>query len=181
MACLHPKAVPAGRHGVRALVGRFRVLRTPQGHVHPFQSGLIFNLLQFIVTFFRLMHSNSLLHQKNKQTMIYAAITLFALAAILGISILIRWLSNQDASRTVIYSHGLVAATGLVLLIVYSLQHPENFPQVSLILFILGALGGFYLFFTNTMKKTRPVAVAFVHALLAVTAFITLLVFAFAY
>jgi len=78
--------------------------------------------------------------------MINASIALFALAAVLGLTILIKWLTKKEASRTVIYAHGLIAATALVLLAVYSLQHPENFPKISLTVFILGALGGFYLF-----------------------------------
>ncbi len=111
--------------------------------------------------------------------MINASIALFALAAVLGLTILIKWLTKKEALRTVIYSHGLIAATALVLLAVYSFQHPENFPKVSLILFVIGALGGFYLFFTDLQKKPHPIPIAFVHALLGVTAFITLLLFAF--
>ena len=111
--------------------------------------------------------------------MINASIALFALAAVLGLTILIKWLTKKEASRTVIYAHGLIAATALVLLAVYSLQHPESFPKISLIVFVLGALGGFYLFFTDLQKKPHPIAIAFVHALLGVTGFITLLLFVF--
>ena len=71
--------------------------------------------------------------------MIYISIILFALSAVLGLSILIKWLTKKDASRTVIYSHGIAAAAALVLLIVYAVQNPENFPKASLILFILAA------------------------------------------
>lgn len=112
--------------------------------------------------------------------MLYAAITLFAIAAVLGLIILLRWLSKNDASKTVIYSHGIVAALALVLIIIYALQNPAHYPQLSIILFVAGALGGFYLFFTNLRSNAKPLGIAFVHAFLAVAAFITLLVFVFA-
>lgn len=111
--------------------------------------------------------------------MIYLAIALFALSAVLGLSILIKWLTKKDASRGVIYSHGLVAAIALVLLVVYAIQHPDNFPAVSILLFVVSALGGFYLFIRDMNKKESPLAIAFIHALLAVSAFVALLFFVF--
>jgi hypothetical protein len=111
--------------------------------------------------------------------MIYTAIILFALSAILGLTILIRWLTKKDASRAVIYSHGIVAAIALVILVIYAVQHPSNFPRVSLLLFVIAALGGFYMFFNDLRKKASPMAVAFIHALLAAGGLIALLVFAF--
>ncbi|HNP08127.1 MAG TPA: hypothetical protein PKN99_10910 [Cyclobacteriaceae bacterium] len=112
--------------------------------------------------------------------MLYAAIALFAVAAVLGLIILLKWLSKNDASKGVIYSHGIIAATALVLIIVYALQNPAHYPQLSIILFVLGALGGFYLFFNNLKSNARPIGIAFVHALIAVAGFVTLLIFAFA-
>ena len=111
--------------------------------------------------------------------MIYLAIGLFALSAVLGLMILIKWLTKKDASKGVIYSHGIVAAIALVLLIIYAVQNPANFPKASIILFVVAALGGFYMFFNDLRKKPSPMAVAFVHALLAVGGFIMLLAFAF--
>jgi uncharacterized membrane protein HdeD (DUF308 family) len=111
--------------------------------------------------------------------MIYAAIILFALAALLGIIILIKWLTKKDASKAVVYSHGIVAAIALVILVVYALQNKTNYPQVSLILFIVAALFGFYMFFRSLQNKMSPLTVAFIHALLAVGGFVMLLAFVF--
>jgi FtsH-binding integral membrane protein len=111
--------------------------------------------------------------------MIYAAIALFALAAVLGLIILVNWLTKKDASKAVIYSHGIVAAIALVVLVVYALKHRDHYPQVALILFIVAAIGGFYMFFRDLQKKMSPLAVAFIHALLAVGGFVLLLAFAF--
>jgi len=111
--------------------------------------------------------------------MINLAIVLFALSAVLGMTILVKWLTKKNAPKAVIYSHGLVAATALVLLVLYALQNPENFPQTSIVFFVLAALGGFYLFIRDMQKQASPLAIAFVHALLAVTGLVTLLLFAF--
>lgn len=112
--------------------------------------------------------------------MIYVSIVLFALAAGLGLSMLIKWLTQKEASKGVIYSHGIAAAVALVLLIIFSFRNPAKFPEASLILFVLAALGGFYLFFKTFKKQPGPVGVALVHALLAVAGFVALLLFVFA-
>ena len=112
--------------------------------------------------------------------MIYTSIALFALSAILGLTILIKWLTKKDASKGVIYSHGIAAVIALVVLIVYAVQHQDNFPKVSIILFALSAVVGLYMFIRDLNKKFSPLAVAFAHALVAVCAFVMLLLFAFA-
>ena len=112
--------------------------------------------------------------------MIYAAIALFAVSAVLGLAILLKWLSKKDASKAVIYSHGAVAATALIILVVYAIQNPSNFPKVSLGLFVVGALVGFYMFINDLRQKMSPMALAFAHALVAVAGFVGLLLFAFA-
>lgn len=110
----------------------------------------------------------------------YVTIVLFALAAVLGITILLKWLSKKDVSRSVIYWHGIFAALGLVLLVVYALQNRDHYPQLALILLVIAALGGFYMFFRDLQNKMSPYSIAFVHALLAVGGFVALLLFVFA-
>lgn len=113
-------------------------------------------------------------------SLLYVSIILFAVAAVFGLTILVKWLGKKDASSPVIYGHGIFAAIALVLLIVFALQNAANYPQVSLILLIVAALGGFYMFFRDLQKKMSPLSVAFIHALLAVAGFVGLLLFAFA-
>ncbi len=112
--------------------------------------------------------------------MIYLSIVLFALAAVLGLTVLIKWLTQKDAPKGVIYSHGAAAALALVLLLIFAFQNPAKFPKASITLFVLAALGGFYLFFKTLKKQPGPIGVAVVHALLAVAGFVALLLFAFA-
>lgn len=109
----------------------------------------------------------------------YFSIIVFALSAVLGLTILVKWLTKKEASKAVIYSHGATAAAALVALIVYAAKNPEHFPKASIILFVLAALGGFYMFINDLRGKFSPMAVAFVHALLAVAGFVMLLGFAF--
>lgn len=111
--------------------------------------------------------------------MLYVAIVLFALAAGVGVLLLKDWLARKSPSRGAVYAHGALAATGLILFLVYALQNRSAYPQISLILFIIAALGGFYLFYSDITKKMAPVVIALIHALVAVGGFVTLLLFVF--
>ena len=111
--------------------------------------------------------------------MIYISAALFAVGAVLGLTMLIRWFNQKDAPRAVVYSHGVAGAVGIVLLLLYAIGNPGSFPSVSIILFVIAALGGFYLFFTDVTKKPHPMGFAALHALLAVGGFVTLLLFIF--
>jgi NAD/NADP transhydrogenase beta subunit len=112
--------------------------------------------------------------------MLYIIIALFALAAVLGLVVLVNWLGKKDAPKGVVYAHGAFAAAALVTLLYFAMQNPDNYPMVSVVLFVAGALGGFYLFYKDQAKKEKPLAVALLHAGLGVVAFVMLLLFAFA-
>ena len=107
--------------------------------------------------------------------MLYAIIALFALAAVAGLLILKNWLTAQNSSQLLVYGHGIVAAGGLILLIAYFLNHKTTNVQASLILFVVAAIGGFYMFFRDLKGKMSPVWFAVVHGLIAVGGFIFLL------
>src|SRR4051812_6692023 len=109
--------------------------------------------------------------------MIYIAIALFAISAVLGLTILIKWLTQKSASRAVVYSHGIVAAVALIILVFFALKNPDSFPKVSLVLFVLSAIVGFYMFFRDLKNKMSPVIIAVAHAIVAVSGFAALLIF----
>ncbi|WP_019948058.1 hypothetical protein [Hymenobacter aerophilus] len=111
--------------------------------------------------------------------MLYASIALFVVAATLGATILTTWLRKKNAPKAVVYSHGLAAVSGLLVLLYYAFTHPEAYPKLSIILFIVTALGGIYMFITSGPDKPKPTTVAALHALLAVSSLVTLLVFVF--
>jgi hypothetical protein len=111
--------------------------------------------------------------------MLYLIIALFAIAAILGIVNLKHWMGDTKPPRTVVYLHGLCAATALVLLLVQALRSDGAVYRTSLIFFIIAALGGFYLFSRDLRNKIGPGWLAMVHGLVAVVGFVLLLFVAF--
>ncbi|MEO9805038.1 MAG: hypothetical protein ABJF04_17405 [Reichenbachiella sp.] len=106
--------------------------------------------------------------------MIYTIIILFALAAVIGLTILMKVLKGATTSKPAVYAHGALAAIGLVLLIVYYMSNPGGL-MVPLILFVVAALGGFLLFAKDIGGKTVPKPLALIHAGAAVVAFLLLL------
>lgn len=111
--------------------------------------------------------------------MLTVSIVLFAVAAVLGMVVAIALLSKSETPKAVVYSHGALAATSLVLLVIYALSHPDTMLFISIGIFVVAALGGFYLFANDLRKRPGPVPLVFVHAIAAVTAFVILLIFAY--
>ncbi|ALW86364.1 hypothetical protein AUC43_15480 [Hymenobacter sedentarius] len=111
--------------------------------------------------------------------MLYASIALFVLAAVFGATILITWLNKKNAPRAVVYTHGLLAVSGLLVLLYYAFTHPTAYPKLAIGLFIITALGGIYMFLVSGPDKAKPIPIGGLHALLAVSSLVTLLVFVF--
>ena len=109
--------------------------------------------------------------------MIYTAIAFFALAAILGMILLSYVLKEKETPKGVVFTHGPLAATGLVLLIIYTVNQPG--PVESIVLFTIAALGGIVMLMRDLSGKKIPKWLAVLHGLIAVSGFIFLLVFAF--
>ena len=123
------------------------------------------------VTFYLLTYSIG----QTGPFMLYLTIVLFALAAVIGLVILKNWLTVAHTSRTVVYAHGIFAALALVLLVVYFVSHPAGSLRTSLILFVVAALAGLYMFFQDLKGKFSPVWLAVIHGLVAVSGFVFLL------
>ena len=109
--------------------------------------------------------------------MLGVAVVLFALAALLGITLAAKHLKKKDAPISLALVHGLAAAVGLVLLII-AVVHMSSagLAGVALAIFVIAALGGFVLFAMHLTKKPLPPALIAVHELVAVAAFVVLLV-----
>lgn len=110
--------------------------------------------------------------------MLILAIILFALAALLGMYLLSFVLQNKNTPKGIAFIHGPLAAAGLVLLIIYAFYHSPS-PIISIILFVLAALGGFLLIYRDITGKSIPSWLAIGHGTLAVVGFVFLLVFVF--
>lgn len=73
--------------------------------------------------------------------------------------------------------HGVVAAAGLITLILGVVQGSAGLlPIIALILFVIAALGGFVLFSYHLRRKPHPKGLIVTHALAAVIAFVLLLI-----
>ena len=119
------------------------------------------------------------IHTLTPIHMLTAIIILFAVAAVLGITVAVSIITKNPATpKPAVYAHGLFAATALVLLIIYTMNNETSGTQLSLIIFVIAALGGFILFYNDLKKKPGPVGLVVVHALAAVTAFVLLLIYA---
>jgi|GEM_PF-180722 len=105
----------------------------------------------------------------------YAAI-LFAIGALGGLYMAVLSFQGKSLPVPVAALHGLLGATGLVLLIVGVLAGMGGgLARYALIILVVAALGGFYLLSFHIKKQRHPKAVIVIHALVAVTGFLTLL------
>lgn len=109
--------------------------------------------------------------------MIYAALILFALAAILGLYLISFVLRQKATPKPVAFIHGGLAATGLVLLIIHTVKTGADLVQ-AIVLFVIAALGGVVLIVRDLGGKSVPKWLAVIHGLLAIAGFIFLVIYA---
>jgi hypothetical protein len=110
--------------------------------------------------------------------LLYTSIVLFGLAALIGIYLISHVLQNKLPPKSVALAHGAVAATALILLIVYIYNTGADLVQ-AVVLFVIVALGGIALFVRHLTGKTLPKWLALTHASLAVISFVILLAYTF--
>lgn len=110
--------------------------------------------------------------------MLIFATIIFALAAILGIYLINYIFKDKDTPKGVVMIHGAFAALGIVLLIIYFFSSHSS-PVLSLILFVLAAIGGFFMVWRDVTLRPVPKFVVAGHGLIAIVAFICLIVFQF--
>lgn len=110
--------------------------------------------------------------------MLITAILFFTLAALLGLYLLSFVLQGKNTPKGVAFTHGPLAVTGLIILIIYAIiNHPS--PIISIILFALAAMGGIMLIFRDITGKSVPTWMALGHGLTAIVGFAFLVFFAF--
>lgn len=109
--------------------------------------------------------------------MLLLSVILFAVAALGGLVLGGLGLRRKDLPMWLSIVHGIVAAAGLITLILVVLQGNAGLLLIlSLILFLIAALGGFVLFSYHLRQKPHPKGLIVVHALVAVIAFVFLLI-----
>lgn len=108
--------------------------------------------------------------------MLYTAIVLFLIAAVFGLIILTAILKDQPTPKPIVFTHGPIAATGLILVLITLYYAPSDpLLTASAVLFIIAALGGLTLFTMDMTGKRLPKLLAVGHPILAVIALVTLI------
>lgn len=108
---------------------------------------------------------------------LYLIIALFALGAIIGMYLLSLALQKKHTPKLAALFHGVFVAAALVLLIIYSSEHPGLLE--TLVIFVIAALGGAVLIMRDLSRKPLPKSLAIGHGLVSVAGFIFLLATAF--
>ncbi|MFK7697216.1 hypothetical protein [Paenibacillus sp. HJGM_3] len=109
--------------------------------------------------------------------MLVLSVILFAIAALGGLVLGVLGLRQRDLPMWLSLIHGVIAAAGLVTLILGVIQgNAGSLPIISLVLFLIAALGGFVLFSYHLRRKPHPKSLIVIHALAAVIAFVLLLI-----
>lgn len=107
------------------------------------------------------------------------ALVLFAVAAVLGAFMTVQRLQGRELPRTgVAMTHGGIAASALVLVILAAIgtDPVQALTLWAIGLFVAAALGGSFLFLGYHLRgRALPVPIVFVHAGVAIVAFVVLL------
>lgn len=109
--------------------------------------------------------------------MFILALVLFALGAIGGSILASMRFAGRQLPMPLALLHGALGAAGIVSLLLAVLgDGSPGTARTALILFIVAAVGGFVLFSFHLRKRELPTGVVVVHGLVAVAAFLVLLV-----
>jgi len=110
--------------------------------------------------------------------MLILAVFLFLIAALFGFFILTAILQDRPTTKRSVLIHGAFAVSALVLVIIYMLiagSPPELI--ISLVLFIIAALGGLTLYSIDLKKKKIPKVLALLHPVIAIAGLIVLIMY----
>ena len=96
--------------------------------------------------------------------MLKLALVFFIMAALLGLFLASFLLRKLDTPKAVSILHGLFAATGLVILIITASIYPQWLLWLSVIVFVMAAMGGGLVLYKDLTGKSVPVALILMHA-----------------
>ena len=111
--------------------------------------------------------------------MLQVPIILFAIAALGGLYMAVCIFKGSFAPWALSILHALLGASGLVLILISVLQGARGLVAGALIILAIAAIGGFYLASYHVRRQLAPKSIVAIHAVVAVTGFLVLLVAAF--
>jgi hypothetical protein len=107
--------------------------------------------------------------------MLLLATILFALAALGGLYLAANHFSGKVPPMAIALLHGALAATALVLVVAqFAMGSGSSYLTYSVVLFVIAALGGFFLFSFRLRKMKAPNMLIPVHAIAAIAGFVCL-------
>jgi hypothetical protein len=107
---------------------------------------------------------------------IWLIVGVFALAAIVGLTMAIAVFRGKFPNVGSAVIHGILAALGLILVLILVIKGARGPTLGALVLFLIAALGGFTLAFGfHARSKSLPPGFVVGHAVLAVIGFLLLL------
>ena len=113
--------------------------------------------------------------------MLTGAIVLFLVGAIFGLIVLTQLLKGKPSPKPAVYVHGLLVATGLILVILVvtggTPTGAAGGPTGALLVLVVAALGGLTLFILDQSKKSMPRPLLILHPTIAVIGVIMLIYF----
>ncbi len=113
---------------------------------------------------------------KGHKMFITIALICFAIAAILGITFVVKYSSSGSLSTPIALSHGLFGALGLINLIIAAAKGmTSTVGNIALVIFVIAAIGGFILITNHLKKGSLPKPLIAIHAAAAVIAFLLLI------
>jgi hypothetical protein len=107
---------------------------------------------------------------------VWLIVIIFALAAIVGLTMALAVFQGKFPNVGSAVIHGILAAAGLILVLILVIGGARGATLGALVLFLLAALGGLTLAFGfHARKKNLPPSFVVGHAVLAVIGFLLLL------
>ena len=104
--------------------------------------------------------------------MLTVALLSFVLAALLGVTLLIFVLKNKARPIRLIHAHGLFAALGLILLIIYGIKYMDQRILIACVVFVIVAIVGFFMGQRDTKGLKVPKWLAIVHGSIGALTFL---------
>lgn len=116
--------------------------------------------------------------RSSEEPIMTVAAILFAIAALGGVIMaLIRFSGRPYPPMALAVIHGLFAAAGLIALIMFIFGGSAGLlPKIAVILFVGAAIGGFAMFSYHVKSQPLPISYVVIHGLVAVIAFVLLIV-----
>lgn len=110
--------------------------------------------------------------------MLMIGVILFSLAIFFGLILVSYIFKNHKTPKPVVVLHGTVALIAILSIVAYLIAgHTDALLITSLILFILGALGGVTMLMFDIKKENIPKMFLVVHPLIGISAFVILIIY----